>query len=685
MRVVAGSALDFSYLNNDGSISSPVQLLMQQGRTVNLAINQKKKRLFCAVMPMQDVFGGVPNHQDADSYAEELYRRGYNMVRFVSLQDVFMAGQKIDFDYDEDKLDRWFYFLAALKKRGVYWQLDVVSWENGGYAAANRFNRNKSQHLIARLYSDSQAMQHWQKIVKTLLLRKNPYTGGNTLTDPALALVTLVNENDLLQIINITQRLPSWIDSETQEALNDLFMEWLHTHNAGLYKQAKDQKNRLFLRASIDMPWSAEVTRFAVSRSITIHQQMRKYLRQQGYQGLLTGMNSDGNQIGSAIPRQTLDVLTSHAYHDLPQELGTLNQMLGPKRKHSMLSSTSDSIEYLRRLLLARQSNKPFVVDEYNHAFPNPWRREAALLVPSYAAFQGWDGICRFARPVELAYGHSKAPRNHYITAFGVGMDPIARGGESVAAMLFLRRDVQEGRSIRYLELQPEQMMASGAAWQRWPKSLGVLGLNHRIALDWSARPHQKGAKSLTPNFFLQSQQEQQKELLIDTEPSIYNTPEGQIHIVGKQIVINTARTEAVSFEQGDKVIVSRLRVQNSDSPGLVAVSALDDYTIMESRHLLLVYLTDAHNTDMKMSGKTLVDHGHLPVLLRSGQVQITLNQKVNDTCNIKMYSLSMQGTRMEQVTSMKSIRQNKLCVLDIHLNTATLKHPALYFELVRH
>jgi len=684
LRVIAGSALDFSYLNDGKTISLPLQSLAQQDGSMSLAVNQQSKRLFCAVMPMQDVFGGVPSHQDANDYAEELHRRGYNMVRFVSLQDVLMAGRKIDFDYDVNKLDHWFYFLAALKKRGIYWQMDVVSWENGAYAAANRFNRNKSKHLIARLYSDAQAMQHWQNIVKTLLLKKNPYTGINTLTDPALALVTLVNENDLLQIINITQRLPSWLDGATQKVLNHLFMEWLQKYAPPLYARAKQQDKSLFSHASIHMPWSAAITQFAVARSIAIHQEMSQHLRHKGYQGLITGMNSDGNQIGSGIPRQGLDVLTSHAYHDLPQELGTVNQTLGPKRRHSMRSSTTDSIEYVRRLLLARQANKPFIVDEYNHAFPNPWRREAALLIPAYAAFQGWDGICRFARPVELAYGHSQAPRNHYITAFGVGMDPIARGGESIAAMLFLRRDVSVGRSMRRLELQPEPMIASGAAWQRWPKSLGLLGLNNRMAIDWSAHPHQKGALALNPSFFLQSQGQQQRQLQVTQVSSTHNTPDHQIHIAGKQITINTARTEAVSFEQGDNVTVSRLHIQDADSPGLVAISALDAYSLADSRHLLLVYLTDAHNTAMEMSGNTLTDHGHLPVLLRSGQVHITLQQKTDQACNIKAYSLSMQGKRMEQITRVKSYSQHKQCMLDIHLDTAKLHHPALYFELVR-
>lgn len=688
MRVLPGSALDFSFLSHDVPITSPVTV-----KGGHLYHEGKRIRFYGAVMAMQKVFGGIPDHKDADDYANELSIRGYNLVRFVSLQDIFMAGQHKNFDYNQKDLEHWHYFLGALKKRGIFWEIDVLSGDNGGYGTKVRYLRKHSRMLRMRLYYDPRAMKHWEKIVRLLLQEKNPYTGMSTLQDPALAMVTMVNENDLLQSINITQRVDGWLPDEIKDGLNRHFLRWLKLKKPGLFARLSIRQRSLFAHDSNSevMPY---ILHFVDLQSQRIHGIMAAYLHSSGFQGLVTGMNSDGNQIASGIPRQQLDVITLHAYHDLPTELGTVNHTLGPKRRYHMQSSTDNHLEYLRRLVVARLKGKPYVVDEYNHAFPNPWRREAALVIPAYAGLHDWDGIARFARPVELAYAHTSAARQHYITAFGTGMDPIARGGESIAALLFLRAEITPSTKVLHLQLNKREWINSGAAWLRWPSSISSVGLVRRMDIEWVEKRNQhiQGSYILTPDDMHAEKKMLWGRLLGDTNrkttnrretptTGIYQADGGKIRVANKQVIVSTANTEAISYVSGTHARLQHIELIHTPTEALLAVSSVDGYSLDESKRMLIVYLTDARNTKMKMNGKTLVEHGHLPVLLRPGSVTFRLHRH-QGSCNMALYPLSLRGARREKLNTVSTNRRGG-CDIYIALDTNKLKNGTIYFELI--
>jgi len=687
MRVIRGSALDFSTLNPPKEDISEHLKVVHDVKGAHFFYKNKQRRLFCAVMTFQNVFGGFPSHQDSDEYADELSIRGYNLVRFMSLQDVLMQGYRKNFDYDAERLDRLQYFMAALKKRGIFWEVDVLSWDVGGPAANERYLKGTSRMFRSHLFYDSKAMLAWKGIVDHLFLRKNPYTGTSLLADPALAIITPVNENDLLQSINIAMRVNSWLDKTVKYQLNIAFSHWLKQHAPIKFSRLSKGDRSLFNSHTSIL---AEIVGFSIERSQRTHHTMTSYLREKGYRGLITGMNNDGNQIGSSIPRQGLDVITMHAYHDHPTELGTVNQTFGPTRRHTMLSSTDGSMDYLRRLFMARQANKPFVVDEYNHAFPNPWRREAALVIPAYGSLHDWDGICRFSRPVELAYGHTEASRHHYATAFGVGMDPIARAGETLAGLLFLRQDVHPTDKVLRLQMNQDDFIDSGIAWQRWPLSINGLGLLTKTEVLWVKQgKHQKGFVPLYPHDFKKNHAELLptflKVLHVDKHFSIsegYVSSNKEVRTKNKQIIVSTSNTEAASFDGSTPIHINHLNIQQSNSAGLLSISSIDQQPLATSKRMLLIYLTDARNSDMVIKGKTLTKHGHLPILIRSGSVKFSFQRANSAGCLMDMYALTLQGKRVEKMKT--HVERNKQhCMLNATVDTKKLHQPSLYFELI--
>ena len=73
---------------------------------------------------MEPGLGGFPDHADADRYALQLARHGYNIARLTFLDASLMSGRDGDFDFDPQVLDRIHYLLAALKRNGISWIID---------------------------------------------------------------------------------------------------------------------------------------------------------------------------------------------------------------------------------------------------------------------------------------------------------------------------------------------------------------------------------------------------------------------------------------------------------------------------------------------------------------------------------------------------------------------------------
>ncbi len=674
LRVLAGSPLDFSQIFPAQPVTQGVVV-----RHGHLFHGNQRIRFLAAVMPMQKVFGGVPTHTDAREYAVELRRRGYNLVRFVSLQDVLMSGRKKNFDYDPVKLDRLFYLLAELKKQGIFWEMDIISWENGAFAKKNRYGRGESEYLRSRLYYDPEAMKHWQQIVRMLFLKKNPYTNMSTLADPALAVVTLVNENDLLQTINITQRVSNWLPEGVKNKLNRHFQISLLQYKKTNHKEKTEPS--LFDKYDDADPLLSRLVAFATQRTEAIHQSMSKYLRSQGYHGLITADNNDGGQIGSAFGRVSLDLVTMHAYHDHPAELGTKSQKLGPKRKYVLTSSLKDRLAYLRHAFITRQKDKPFILDEYNHAYPNPWRREAGLLVPAFAAWHDWDGIARFARPVELAYGHTPAPRQHYITAFGVGMDPVSRAGEVLAALVFRRGDVPSAKkkNQQCWYLDPEEFDSDSTAWQRWPDALSLTGLEKSIAVSF-----RKPTRN-TKNTCIPLHPETVRTYIANTWKMRQHLPTSfssqYITLNQTSVKITSKRTEALALGEEKKLSTEHLAVRSSGELA-VSVSSLDMRSVAASHSLLMTFVTDARSSHMDMRGGILRSHGELPVRVRPVTATITLKREAG-ACAMKLYALSLRGQQQQKISLTKTTLKNGQCSLQANIDIARMKQPSLFFHWV--
>ena len=160
----------------------------------------------------------------------------------------------------------------------------------------------------------------------------------------------------------------------------------------------------------------------------------------------------------------------------------------------------------------------------------------------------------------------------------------------------------------------------------------------------------------------------------------IFQTDTEEITLRAKDnlLKVATPRSEAVTLEADTAEQVGALEILGSDVPACVAACSMDGRNLKDSARMVLLYSTEVANTDMELScdGIELKELGKLPVLMKTGRLQATLENSNNAKLNL--YSLGLNGERKERLP-LESINGH----VKIDINTALLKDgPTTFFEL---
>ncbi|MGB8353993.1 MAG: carbohydrate binding domain-containing protein [Chthoniobacteraceae bacterium] len=151
------------------------------------------------IFGVNTVFGAsFPTHADAEKVAARMAKLGINCVRFHHMDNqqspmgIWSADMKT---FDPEQLDKLDYFIAQLKKNGIYADLnlhvsriypDMPKWEGmpGYFKGVDNF------------YPPMIAMQ--RDYARQLLTHVNPYTKTAYIDEPAVAIIEINNENGLI-------------------------------------------------------------------------------------------------------------------------------------------------------------------------------------------------------------------------------------------------------------------------------------------------------------------------------------------------------------------------------------------------------------------------------------------------------------------------------------------------------
>jgi hypothetical protein len=177
-----------------------------------------------------------PSHEDADRLADRLARFGINIVRLHyfdapygnlredqerglfgvgdSVPQRFRADPAVVVPFDPEALDRLDYLIAALKKRGIYVNI----------------NLHVARLFKGRCFINASVVASEKEFARRLLTHVNPYTGLAYTDEPAVAMIEINNENSLIRSYRMGwfDRLPTeWFPEPSDTEFRDKWNEWL--------------------------------------------------------------------------------------------------------------------------------------------------------------------------------------------------------------------------------------------------------------------------------------------------------------------------------------------------------------------------------------------------------------------------------------------------------------------------
>ena len=150
-----------------------------------------------------------PSHKDADQTAARLARFGINCVRLhymdaaygnfreEKLQGIIADDPNTQRNLDPIQLERLDYLIAALKKQGIYVNINLHvarTWdERDGFSGTRPWADKGLDNFEPRM------IELQKEYARKLLTHVNPYTGLAYNADPCVAMVELNNENALFR------------------------------------------------------------------------------------------------------------------------------------------------------------------------------------------------------------------------------------------------------------------------------------------------------------------------------------------------------------------------------------------------------------------------------------------------------------------------------------------------------
>ncbi len=351
---------------------------------------------------------GHPPKEHASELARQLAGAGVNLVRLhhfdASRGGVVNPDRTSDPAtlFDREEVDRFDWFVAELKRNGVYVLLEVAT--NRAFTAADGVSNADATvpngHKLVPFFEADwrDAFMRW---TRAWLGRTNPYTQLRYADDPVIAMVELVNENSVaVNWFNAGLENFSAPHRDALDARWNTFLAARYADEAALRAAWTGTVNPGLLRGE---RWGA-VSREPVAYGLFDNYPLR---RREDLYDFYTGLDDAFlseearivRELGYRVPivpgvtyqspmlariQSQYDVIDIHLEWD---SLGGEDALRG-----ASLVESPRAISYLDRFAQA-QVGKPFIISETNGAFPNETTSEIPFVYATMAAVQDWDAL----------------------------------------------------------------------------------------------------------------------------------------------------------------------------------------------------------------------------------------------------------------------------------------------------
>lgn len=704
------SALDLrTVFPHNGSVDELGRVLVDDAGRFYYENHPGKQVRFLSGSQSTDFFWGrslykVPPEYDSrermELHADELLKRGYNMVRFHFVDAVLMNGQKNDFEFDQERLEQFDLITHLLRQRGIYYQLDVMS-SRISFAHGKVWTHDPKidkRDFKLEIFFKNEVRRIWVDGMKKLFHHRNPHTGLRLIDDPALVMVVCCNEQEFAfggkGDYSIAQpRFREFLIRRynSTEALSKAWKTTVNSFDEVSFSGEEIGRNS---------PKGKDIARFIAEVEQEIFDFYYKELRAAGFKGLIGSWNM-GKSLHYMSVRDSHDYVAMNSYHAHP-----FGNIIDPG------SSVGSSARLMRNFATTRRYGKPYSVTEHLHCFWNPYRYEGGMITGGYAALQDFNVLSAYAHVV------STYPEPRLMVPFSVRYDPIAAASEFQNALLFRRGDVAPAKQHFRLFFDREPLYDSGSSGDTIDTEQSMLALVGTVSSEVGkpkkilpneiALPAYGGSrvsfvavgqsggyaqsedtgKSSVFNFDQEiSILKKKKFLPADNRSSFkegrFESATGELMLEQKRnfLSVDTPRFRGFAGEAGTKASMTGFSAELGGTRGGLTVASVDQAkSLEESNRIVVVFSTNVLNSGMRFEDEThrvRIAAGQLPWLIETGSFRLTLANR--NAANIKAYALGLDGARIAELPLQKKAEE-----LTLEVDTAKIPNgPVIYFELV--
>ena len=350
--------------------------------------------------------GNFMDEAEAEELCTRLARIGYNAIRIHHYESMLCEGSADGTAINPKRMAELDNLMASAIRHGLYVTTDlyvsravpfrVCGFDRDGTIPAYDFK------LMALAHES--VFSNLVVFAKGLLGHVNPRTGRRWADEPALPLVSLINEgNPFCMGLSFAR---------------------------GMFGISTNRMD--------DVAFTSHV----LASHRRFNRRMIGVLRDEiGYRGLVSGLNGWKDAPEYRGLREDYDYIDDHFYVDHPRFLGSGWCLPSRCENRNPLTYANRGIDWNES---ARLADRPFTISEWNFSAPGSFRGVAGLIFGAGAALQDMDGVWRFA----WSHSHDRLLKDGAIGYFDAAVDPLMQASERAMIALYLRGDMPVDRNV---------------------------------------------------------------------------------------------------------------------------------------------------------------------------------------------------------------------------------------------
>jgi len=440
----------------------------------------------------------TPNHDTAEKLAQRFATMGVNVIRlhaadapigelpgsWTSCQEAPLLNYESGTtrDFHPNGLDRFDYFVAKLKEKGIYLHIDLIV--NRHFLEGDELDYPMEPGMAFKCFTmiNERMIELQKEYAEKLLMHVNPYTGLALIDDPAVMTIQINNEDSVIKGTEECKDVESVrpYRSELQRRFNHYLLMKYDTRKkleaawtvAGVSTLEEDEDPEQgtvkiaegYFFQPINEPvgaWGdgcsparyADYMEYGIHMNRKFYREMKDYIISLGAKVPIVTSNLLGGA-ADVYGHIDGDIMENNTYFNHPilpvQEdnsylVGGLSEYVSTnpltiQKGYGALGTTLISLA-----VTAVVEGKPFVISEWNEYGLYPFHSTAYVHTVAYACLNDWDGLILYAHHTSEELDDQ--PEDEIWNIFDAYNDPSVITQWGFMASMFLKELVAPAKS----------------------------------------------------------------------------------------------------------------------------------------------------------------------------------------------------------------------------------------------